>query len=158
MVVLIPSLLAGGSSRTNARFAADGRSCSVTAAGFEEFRATWSATVQRDSALERVLASTEGIVTPGAVTTIRFPEENIELLFLLESRTDAPAVMARVGIRNTGTAPVSLLSATAIVAEWKLPANPNGWMLTGFHPVTPDVFTRMEQVSCSVRSGTPSPI
>jgi hypothetical protein len=52
------------------------------------------------------------VVTPGPVTTIRFPDENIELLFQLEPRTDAPAVMARAGIRNTGTAPVKLLWAT----------------------------------------------
>ncbi len=59
-----------------------------------------------------MLSSTEGVVTPGPVTTIRFPDENIELLFQLEPRTDAPAVMARAGIRNTGTAPVKLLWAT----------------------------------------------
>ncbi len=136
---LIPALFALETRRIDARLAADGRSFMMTAAGFEEFRATWSATFKRDSAPERVLASTEGIVTPGAVTTIRFPEESIELLFQLESRTDAPAIMVRAGIRNTGTAPVSLLSATAVAAEWKLPANLNGWMLTGFHPATPVV-------------------
>ena len=128
---------AGASPGPNARLAADGRSFKISAAGFDEFRATWSATVQRDGNPERVLASTEGAVTPGPVTAIRFPDENIELLFQLESRSDARAVMACVGIRNTGTAPVKLLSATPIVAEWKLPANLDGWFLTGFHPATP---------------------
>ena len=128
---------AGESPDPNARLAADARSFTISTAGFDDFRATWSATIRRDGAPERVLASTEGVVTPGPVTTIRFPEENIELLFQLESRTDAPAVMARVGIRNTGTAPVKLLWATPVMAEWKLPANLNGWFLTGFHPQTP---------------------
>ena len=127
---------AAESAKLIARLAADGRSFTISTAGFEDFRATWSASIQRDGAPARLLASTDGVVTPGPVTTIRFPEENIELLFQLESRTDAPAVMARAGIRNTGTAPVKLHSVTAIAAEWQLPANLNGWFLTGFHPPT----------------------
>ena len=85
--LVVPTRGAGESARTNARLAADGRSFTISAAGFDDFRATWSATIQRDGAPERVLASTDGVVTPGPVTTIRFPEENIELLFQLESRS-----------------------------------------------------------------------
>jgi hypothetical protein len=84
---------ATASQDLNPRFSADGRSFTIITAGFEEFRATWSVTVQRDGSPERVLASTDGLVIPGPVTTVRFPEENIELLFQMESRGDAPAVI-----------------------------------------------------------------
>jgi len=111
------SSAAAESPGQKARFSADGRALTITAHGFDEFRATWSATVQRDGSPERVLASTEGTVTPGQTTTIRFPDESVELLFQLEPHTDAPAVMVRADIRNTGITPVKLLSATPAVAE-----------------------------------------
>ena len=137
MACLVPARSVGETALSHARLAEDGRSFTITAAGFDEFHSTWSATVQRKGTPQRMLKSTEGVVTPGPVTVIRFPDETIELLFQLESRGDAPAVMARVGIRNTGESPVELLSAAPVMAEWKLPADLNGWFLTGFHPETP---------------------
>ena len=120
-----------------ARLAADGRSFAVSAPGIQDFLAHWSATIRRGDGSERILSSKEGEVVPG--TTIRFAEEGIDLLFQLECRADAPAVFARVGIRNTGESPVRLVSATAVAGGWKLPADLKGWFLTGFHPATPAV-------------------
>jgi len=121
-----------------ARLAPDGRSFTISAPGLNEFRSRWSVIIQRDGEPTRVLGSAEGevIPSPGQVAIIRFPNDHIELLFQLDSRTDAPAVMARAGIRNTGAVPVKLHSAIPIAAEWKLPDNLNGWFLTGFHPAT----------------------
>ena len=119
-----------------ASLAADARSFSLDAPGLGGFHATWAATIQHDGGPERVLASSAGeVASPGPVTTIRFPEENIDLLF--EFRADGPAVFARAGIRNTGTTPVKFVTATPIAAECILPEKTDGWLLTGFHPLTP---------------------
>ncbi len=123
----------------SARLAADGRSFTVSAPGFDGFQAGWSATIERDGGAPRVLASAEGVVTPGPVTTIRFPNEDIELLFQLETRADASAVLARAGIRNTGSTPVNFLSAVPVDAKWNLPEMLDGWLVTGLHPITPVV-------------------
>ena len=53
-----------------------------------------------------MLSSADGVVTTGTVTTIRFADVGVELLFRLEPKPNAPAVFAQAGIRNTGPKPV----------------------------------------------------
>jgi signal transduction histidine kinase len=134
ILFLLPMRSAGESARISGSFPEDGRSFRLSGFAFE---ATWSATIQRDGEPPRVLSSADGSLVPGPLKTLRFPDENIDLLFEMESRSDAPAVMLRAGIRNHGKSPVKLLSATPIAAEWKSPADHGAWVLTGFHPRTP---------------------
>jgi len=113
------------------------RAFDVSISGCKEFRAGWSAKIQRNDGAEVVLSSKEGEIVPGPTTTLLFSGEGLELLFEFESRVDAPAIQIRAGIRNIGDAPVKLVSTTPVVAEWKLPTDLKGWLLTGFHPATP---------------------
>jgi signal transduction histidine kinase len=137
MLFLLPMRSGAESARISGSFPEGGGSFGLAGFAFDGFEATWSATIQRGGETPRVLSPADGIVMPGTVKTHRFPDEKIDLLFQLESRSDAPAVMLRAGIRNNGTAPVKLLSITPIAAEWKWPEKPDAWILTGFHPQTP---------------------
>ncbi|TAE78633.1 MAG: hypothetical protein EAZ65_04550 [Verrucomicrobia bacterium] len=140
--LLIPLLVACLSPVTPgaepvARMAEDGRSFTLSVSGFDDFRATWSADIQREDGEIRQLKSSGGEVESGSARVIHFPEDKVELLFELEVSSDAPAVFARAGIRNTGSTPVKLLHLSPVAAEWKLPTDLNGWLLTGFHPRAP---------------------
>jgi signal transduction histidine kinase len=127
----------------------DGRSFRVTAPGLTDFQAGWSAAIERDGQ-QMVLSSSEGRVSPGAVTTNHFPEAGIDLLFRLESAPGNVGVLAQAGIRNTGQGPVNLVALTPVAAEFRTPDNPAEWLVTGVHPLTP-VMTSLDVLRGPIR-------
>ena len=80
---LLAGRLALAAGPVPAQLAEDGRSFRVTAPGMQDFQAGWSAAIERGGQ-PLVLSSADGEVSPGAVTTIRFAQAGIDLLFRLE--------------------------------------------------------------------------
>jgi alpha-galactosidase len=119
----------GGPSAT-AKMADDGRTFTVTAPGIAEFQAGWNATIRRGGK-QKVLSSSEGAASRGAVTTVRFPSEDVELLFRLEPAPGGVGVLAQAGIHNGGTASVDLVSLTPLVARsFRVHGAPAEWLVT----------------------------
>ncbi|MEI6644859.1 MAG: histidine kinase [bacterium] len=112
-----------------ASLAADGRSFTLSAPGFTGFTGGWSARIFKDGK-QRVLSSSGGIVRTGQVTTIRFPDVGLELLFRVDSVPGSAGMMAQAGIRNTGAAPVSLMSLSPVEAKFRVTGNAKDWLVT----------------------------
>lgn len=107
----------------------DGRSFCLAAPGVEQFRAGWSAVIERGGH-QKTLSSEEGVVAAGSVTTNRFVEDDVELLFSFEQVADAPGVRLRAGIRNAGQDSVNLVSVTPVSALFRLDGKPEEWLVT----------------------------
>lgn len=137
-----------GSAMVPAALAADGRSFSVTAAGASGFRGGFSARV-RVAGQKRVLSSAAGTAVgpvehltemtpygPAEVSavTLRFEQEQVDLLFRLGRVPGVPGVLAQAGIRNLGKAPVNLLTATPVELTGQVPGPPADWLLTSCDP------------------------
>ena len=62
--------------------------------------------------------------------TLRFPKEQIDLLFRASQVPGVRGFQAKAGIRNTGFAPVRLLSLTPVVLEGRVECKPTEWLVT----------------------------
>lgn len=99
-----------------------------------DFRAGWSATIERDGK-RAVLSSAEG--TPGVGGAIQFPEAGVELLLRLDYEPGSRTLTAQAGVRNTGATALSLVETCPVSAEMKLDGGAGDWLVTGLHPHTP---------------------
>jgi len=128
----------------SAVLAADGREFTVAAPGITGCRGGFSVTVQI-AGRKKVLSSSGGISSgpPELVTeqtacgpanltgvTFRFAEEQVDLLFRFGRVSAAAGVLAQVGIRNTGSKPVNLISATPVAMVFSVDGNPEEWLVT----------------------------
>jgi signal transduction histidine kinase len=157
-----------------ARIEGGGRTFNVVAAGLTRFRSGFSATVEVGG-VRRVLNSNSGTLigtnvyhpqksaygmNTGTLSTIRFVDEQIDLLFRLDQFSELPVVTLNVGIRNFGTLPVRLVEVAPIAMdETNLPGQPSddslliqvsgslgAWTLTGLHRMTP-VLSLLSEVT-----------
>jgi alpha-galactosidase len=62
--------------------------------------------------------------------TLRFEKEQVDLLFRLSRIAGLPGMQAQAGLRNTGSAPVRLLSVTPVALEGQVEGNPTEWLVT----------------------------
>ena len=161
-----------------ARIEADGRTFTIAAPCLSGFRARFSATVEIGG-VRRVLTSNSGTpiatnvyhaekapdgVTTGAVSAIRFKDEQIELLFRLDQVSGLPVVMLNAGIRNFGTRPVTLVEDAPLAMDetvssslpsgeslsLQVSGSDSGWMITGLHRKTP-VLSLLSEVAVPLK-------
>ena len=126
-------------------FAAEGRSFSLEAEGFGQWRSGFSARVvvggqevELSSAAGELVgkvAAAEKEMTaqgPASITarSIRFPEYGVDLLFRLGRLEGSQAVVMQAGISNTGKEPVQLVSVTPLAAEFSVQGELNDWLVT----------------------------
>ena len=62
--------------------------------------------------------------------TLRFGKERIDLLFRLSQVPGVPGLQAQAGLRNTGSAPVKLVSLAPVVLEGQAVGDPAEWLVT----------------------------
>lgn len=131
--VLAGNLLPGGVVEKHER------SYTVYGSGIE-FRAEWSATVEREGK-RWVLSSTSEEAEIGPAGEMRFLEVGVEVLLRLEFDTGSRTLTAQTGIRNTGTTEVFLMETCPVSSQIALKESPTAWLITGMHPHTPGGVT-----------------
>jgi len=143
-ICLLPAkAVPAGVPSVQAKISNDKRSFEIGVPGLRAFQSGWSATIVGAGG-EQVLSSKEGLTTNGTASEIRFTEAGVDLLFRLEKAPDALAVFVQAGIRNMGTTPVHLATATPVAAEFQPRGDWAQWLVTGLHPRTPAVAALRE--------------
>ena len=132
------------SRAVKAGMAADGRTITFSAPGLLDFQGGFSAVIISgtrtqvlSSAAGNAPASTERTaeVTPygkAMVTavTLRFENEEIDLLLRLGQVPGVTGLLAQAGIRNAGKSPVRLVSVTPLVLTGQVTGKPSEWLVT----------------------------
>ena len=131
-----------------AAFVSGGRSLTLEAEGFGEWRSGWSAKVvvggqeiELSSAAGELVstnAAAETEMTPqGAasitVKTILFPEYEISLVQRLGKIAGTPLVLMQCGIANRSKQPVQLISVTPLRMEFAVTGKPSDWWITALN-------------------------
>ena len=130
----------------SATLAADGRTFTVRAPGLSGCQGGFSARIkvgdqeqELSSADGPPAASTKRVTeaTPYGeakltATTIHFEQEQVDLLLRLGRVPGLPAVLAQVGIHNTGQQPLDLLAVTPMALAVQVTGRPADWVITGF--------------------------
>lgn len=132
----------------SAGFFSGGRSLTLEAEGFAEWRSGYSARVvvggeelELNSTAGDMVASTaaaETEMTPEGsalitARTIDFPKHQLSLVFRLGKFPDLPVIVMQAGISNRGTQPVRLISVTPMRMEMKVKGNPADWQITALN-------------------------
>jgi alpha-galactosidase len=131
-----------------AAFVSGGRSLTLEAEGFSEWRSGYSAKVvvagqerELDSSQGDLISSTaaaETEMTPqGAASitarTIHFPEHEISLVQRFGKIPGTSLVLMQTGIANRSKQPVQLVSVTPLRMEFAVKGNPSEWWITALN-------------------------
>jgi alpha-galactosidase len=146
LATVIPIRLDAGQLAT--AFVSGGRSLTLEAEGFGEWRSGYAARVVVDGQ-ERDLTSSAGDLVPttaavetevtpqgpASITsrTVRFPEHDIDLLFRLGRLPGTSLVMMQTGIANRSKQPVQLVSVTPVRMEFSVTGKPSDWWITALN-------------------------
>jgi hypothetical protein len=132
----------------SAAFISGGRSLTVEAEGFDDWRSGYSAKVvaggqevELSSSAGDLISSTaaaETEMTPqGAATvttrTIDFPEQEIRLLHRFGKIPGTPLLLMQAGVTNRGKQPVQLASLTPMRAEFAVTGKTSDWWITALN-------------------------
>ncbi len=123
---------------------ADGRAFTFAAPGTMGFRGGFSATVVIGGRTKELCSAAGALIAPAAqatedtpygqagvtAVTMRFAEEQVDLLFRLGQIPGVPGLLAQAGIRNGGKARINLVSMTPAALEGRVTGAPSEWLVT----------------------------
>ncbi len=143
---LLPDRLTAGP--LTAGFVSGGRSLTLEAEGFTEWRCGYSAKVvvggqelelsSTAGDMVSTTAAAETEMTPeGAVSvttrTIHFPGQEISLIYRLGKHPGEPVVLMQAGITNRGQQAVQLVSVAPLRMEFAVKGPPSDWWITALN-------------------------
>lgn len=146
LAILLPEGMGG--TLPSAGFVSGGRSLTVEADGFTEWRGGYSAKVvvagqelefsSTAGDLISTTAAAETEMTPqGAASvtarTIDFPEHEIRLVYRLGKLPGTAILLMQAGIHNRGKQPVQLVSVTPMRMEFTVKGQPSDWWITALN-------------------------